>query len=88
MSKSVQMAAFEKGSEARSWNYPCHEVHLLLPLFFFLRTQTRPAIEFVSVEESLRPKSYYIVFSFVEYAFTDALKYVKAPGSFCGAEES
>ena len=81
------MAAFEKGSEARSWNYPCHEVHLLLPLFF-LRTQTRAAIEFVSGEEGLRPKSYYIVFSFVEYAFTDALKYVKAPGSFCGAEGS
>ena len=26
------------------------------------------------------------VFSFVEYAFTDALKYVMSPGSSCGAE--
>ena len=51
-----------------------------------IRTQTRPAIEFVSGEEGLRPKSYYIVFSFVEYAFTDALKYVMAPGSSYGAE--
>ena len=39
----------------------------------------------LSDEEGLRPKSYYIVFSFVEYAFTDALKYVMAPGSY-GAE--
>ena len=51
-----------------------------------LRTQAWPAIEYVSGEESLRPKSDYIVFSFVEYAFTDALKYVMAPGSSHGAE--
>ena len=51
-----------------------------------LRTQTRPAIEFVSGEEGLRAKSYYIVFSFVEYVFADAQNYVKAPGSSCGAE--
>ena len=50
------------------------------------RTQARPAIEFVSGEEGLRPKSYYIVFSFVEYAFADTLKYVMAPGSSFGAE--
>ena len=51
-----------------------------------IRTQTRPAIEYVSGEEGLRPKSYFFVFAFVEYAFTDALKYIKAPASFCGAE--
>ena len=51
-----------------------------------LRTQTRRAIEFVSGEEGLRPKSYFFVFSFVEYAFTDALKYEDAPGPHCGAE--
>ena len=37
-------------------------------------------------EEGLRPKSYYILFSFVEYVFADAQYYVKAPGSSCGAE--
>ena len=52
-----------------------------------IRTQTRPAIEFISGEEGPRPKSYYIVFSSVEYVFADALNYVKAPGSSCGAEE-
>ena len=51
-----------------------------------IRTQTRPAIEFDSGEEGLRPEAYHIVFSFVEYAFTDALKYVMVPNSHCGAE--
>ena len=51
-----------------------------------IRTQTRPAIEFVSGEDGLRPKSYFLVFAFVEYAFTDALKYTMAPGPSCGAE--
>ena len=54
----------------------------------YIRTQTRPAIEFVSVEEGLRPKSFYIEFSFLEYVFTDALKYVMAPGSSFRAEEN
>ena len=36
-----------------------------------MRTQTRPAIEFVSGEEGLRPKSYLIVFTFHEYVFMD-----------------
>ena len=49
-------------------------------------TQTRPAIEFVSGEEGLRPKSYFTVFFFVEYTLVHALKYVIAPGSCCGAE--
>ena len=52
----------------------------------FLRTQTRPAIVFVSGEEGLRPKSYFLVYTCLEYTFTDALKNVNAPGSFCGAE--
>ena len=52
----------------------------------YIRTQTRPAIEFVSGEEGLRPKSCYIVFSFLEYVFTVIRKYVMAPGSSCGAE--
>ena len=52
----------------------------------YIRTQTRPAIEFVSGEEGLRPKSYYIEFSFLEYVFTVIRKYVMAPGSSCGAE--
>ena len=47
----------------------------------YIRTQTRPAIEFVSGEEGLRPKSFYIVFSFLEYIFADAQYYVKAPRS-------
>ena len=34
-----------------------------------VRTQTRPAIEFVSGEEGLRPKSYIFVYSFLEYVF-------------------
>ena len=49
-----------------------------------IRTQARPAIEFVSGEEGLRPKSYFIVFPFVEYTFMDALNYEMAPGSSCG----
>ena len=52
----------------------------------FLRTQTRPAIEFVSGEEGLRPKFYFFEYSFLEYALTDTLKYAKAPGPHCGAE--
>ena len=51
-----------------------------------LRTQTRPAIEFVSGEEGLRPKSYIFVYSFLEYVFTVSLKYEEAPGPHCGAE--
>ena len=51
-----------------------------------IRTQTQLAIEFVSGKEGLRPKSYFTVLSFVEYDFTDALKFVKSPGSSCGAE--
>ena len=51
-----------------------------------LRTQTRPAIEYVSGEEGLRPKYYFLVFSSAKYAFTLALKYIMAPGSSCGAE--
>ena len=46
-----------------------------------LRTQVRPAIEYVSGEEGLRPKSYFLVSSFVEYVFMDTQNYVKAPGS-------
>ena len=51
-----------------------------------VRTQTGPAIEFVSGEEGLRPKSYYIEFSFLEYVVTVIQKYVMAPGSSFGAE--
>ena len=51
-----------------------------------VRTQTRPAIEFVSGEEGLRPKSYIFVYSFLEYVFTVSLKYEEAPGPHCGAE--
>ena len=51
-----------------------------------LRTQTRPAIEYVSGEEGLRPKSYFFVFSFLEYVFTVIQKYEKALGPHCGAE--
>ena len=49
-----------------------------------IRTQTRPAIEFDSGEEGLRPESYHIVFSFLEYLFTDTRKYVNAPGPIVG----
>ena len=49
-----------------------------------LRTQTRPAIEFVSGEEGLRPKSHIFVYSFLEYVFTISLKYEEAPGPHCG----
>ena len=52
----------------------------------FLRTQTRPALEFVSGEEGLRPKFYFFEYSFLEYALADTLKYAKAPGPHCGAE--
>ena len=45
-------------------------------------TQARPAIEFVSGEEGLRPKSYFFEYSFLEYVFTDIQKYAKAPGPF------
>ena len=39
-----------------------------------LRTQTRPAIELVSGEEGLRPKSYFFEFSFLDYFFKDCGK--------------
>ena len=52
----------------------------------YLRTQARPAIEYVSGEEGLRPKSFFTVFSFVEYILLHALKYSMAPGSSCEAE--
>ena len=52
----------------------------------YIRTQTRPAIEFVSGEEGLRPKSYYIEFSFLEFVFTVIQEYVMALGSSFGAE--
>ena len=48
-----------------------------------LRTQTRPAIEYVSGEEGLRPKSYFFVISFLEYVFTDFQKYEEAPDPQC-----
>ena len=51
-----------------------------------LRTQARPAIEFVSGEEGLRPKSYFFLFLFFKYTFMDNLNYEMAPGSSCGAE--
>ena len=51
-----------------------------------IRTQTRPAIEFVSGEEGLRPNFYLLDCTFPEYAFTDALKYEKAPAPHRGAE--
>ena len=50
-----------------------------------IRTETRPAIEFDSGEEGLRPESYHIVFPFLVYIFTDTRKYVNAPGPHCGA---
>ena len=56
----------------------CYEVDL--------RMQTRPAIEFVSGKEGLRPKFYFLVYTFLEYTFTDALKYENAPGPHRGAE--
>ena len=46
---------------------------------YVIRTQTRPAIEFVSGEEGLRPKSFFLVLPFITYAFTDAWKYEDAP---------
>ena len=36
----------------------------------------------------LRPKSYFFIFTCLEYTFTDALKYENAPGSLCGAKEN
>ena len=51
-----------------------------------VRMQIRPAIEFVSGEDSLRPKSYFFDFSIVVYAFTHALKYLMAPGFSRGPE--
>ena len=45
-----------------------------------IRTRTRPAIESVSGEEGPRPKCYFLVFTFLEYAFTDAKEYENAPG--------
>ena len=52
------------------------------------RTRARPAIEFVSGEEGLRPKSYFFLYVFLKYTHMDALKYVRSPGSSCGAEET
>ena len=43
-------------------------------------------MEFGSGEEGLRPQSYFFVFSFLEYVFTDIQKYEEAPGPDCGAE--
>ena len=44
-----------------------------------IRTRTRPAIEFVSGEQGLRPKSYFFVFSsIVKYAYMHLLKYLMA----------
>ena len=51
-----------------------------------IRTQTRPAIEFVSGEEGLRPKSFFFVLSVVKYAHMHPLMYSISPGSSCGAE--
>ena len=68
----------------------CALTHVVFDVFHFsspsLRTQTRPAMEFVSGEEGLRPKSYFTVLSFVEYVFTVIQKYAMAPGPSCGAE--
>ena len=67
-------------------------MHFLFFFFFFafyvlaLRAQTRPAMEFGSGEEGLRPESYYIEFPFLVYLFTDTRKNVNAPGLHCGAE--
>ena len=36
-------------------------------------------MEFGSGEEGLRPQSYFFVFSFLEYVFTDIQKYEEAP---------
>ena len=48
-----------------------------------LRTQAWPAIAFVS-GEGLRPKSYFFEFSFLDYVFTESLKYEEAPGPNAG----
>ena len=60
-----------------------------------LRTQVRPAIEFVSHKEGLRPRiavfvsSYFSlqVHVFLEFGYWDTLKFASAPGSFGGIEE-
>ena len=70
----VRLSLFMRTSAYRSGSLPAASI----------RTQTRPAIEFDSGEEGLRPEAYHIVFSFVEYAFTDDLKYVMAPGPIVG----
>ena len=55
-----------------------------------LRAQTRPAMEFGSGEEGLRPASSGFLsplrIPVVEYVDIDALSYFKAPGPYCGAE--
>ena len=52
----------------------------------FIRTQTRPAIEFVSGEEGLRPESYHFVFSFTALLYKFIQKYANAPGLHWGAK--
>ena len=47
-----------------------------------LRTQVRPAIEYVSGEEGLRPKSYFFLCAFLMYVFTVTWKFVTAPDSY------
>ena len=68
----------------------CALTHVVFDVFHLsspsLRTQTRPAIEYVSGEKGLRPMSYFSVFCFVEYTLMHALKYSMVPGSSCGAE--
>ena len=54
-------------------------IHCWVRLFLQLgtspsfRTQTRPAIEFVSGEKGLRPNFYFFEYSFLEYALADTL---------------
>ena len=76
LSYLLRTSLSRRGSASRSWRLPAVDI----------RTRTRPAIEFVSGEEGLRPKSYHIVFPFLVYLFTDTRKYVMAPGPHCGAE--
>ena len=78
---------FYTSYRAVEWTLQFHTVELDEKIIY-IRTQIRPAIEFVSGEEGLLPKSYYLVFSFVEFVFADAQNYVMDPGSSCGAEGS
>ena len=76
LSYLLRTSLSRRSSASRSWRLPAVDI----------RTRTRPAIEFVSGEEGLRPKSYYIEFSFLEFVFTVIQEYVMAPGSSFGAE--